>query len=74
MATNNYGKSNHDNSNNKIANNKNKSNFQINTRKKSVCIVGDRMVNKINGFELSKSIKHKYSGELDSTHRRKRVV
>ena len=29
-------------------------------QKKSVYIVGDSMVKEVNGFELSKSIKHKY--------------
>ena len=61
LSTNDYEKSNHDNTNNKGANNKSKSNFKINTRKKSVYNVGDSKVKKINGFELSKSIKGKCS-------------
>ena len=61
LATNDYENSNHNNTNNKIANNENKSNFKINIRKKSVYIVGDSMVKEVNGFELSKSIKYKYS-------------
>ena len=61
LATNDYGKCSHDNNSNKVGINKSKSNFKINTRKKSVYIVGDSMVKEVNGFELSKSIKHKYS-------------
>ena len=61
LATNDYGKCNHDNTSNKVGINKSKSNFKINTRKKSVYIVGDSMVKEVNGFELSKYIKHKYS-------------
>ena len=38
-----------------------KINFKINTRKKSVYNVWDSMVKEVNGFELSKYIKHKYS-------------
>ena len=61
LPTNDYEKSNHDNTNNKGANNKSKSNFKINTRKKSIYIVGGSLVKKLNGFELSKSIKGKCS-------------
>ena len=45
----------------KITSNKNSSNFKTNTRKKPLYIVGDRIVKEVNGFELSKGIKHKYS-------------
>ena len=61
LATNNQEKRHYDITNNKIANNKNKSNFKINIRKKSVNIVGESMVKEVNGFELSKTMKHKYS-------------
>ena len=62
IATNDKEKINYDNTNNKNVNNKNKSNFKNNTKKKkSVYIVGDSMVKEVNGFELSKSIKHKFS-------------
>ena len=61
LATNDNGKSNYDNTNNKIANNKHKSNFKNNTKKILVYIVGNSMVKEVNGFELSKTIKHKYS-------------
>ena len=61
LATNNQEKRHYDITNNKIANNKNKSNFKINIRKKSVDIVGESMVKEVNGFELSKTMKHKYS-------------
>ena len=45
----------------KITSNKYSSNFKTNTRKKSLYIVGDRIVKEVNGFELSKGITHKYS-------------
>ena len=45
----------------KITSNKNSSNFKTNTRKKPLYIVGDRIVKEVNGSELSKGIKHKYS-------------
>ena len=65
VATNDKDKINYDNTNKKIANNKNKSNFKNNTKKKnfkkSAYIVGDSIVKEVKGFELSKSIKHKYS-------------
>ena len=61
LATNNQEKRHYDITNNKIANNKNKSNFKINIRKKSVDTVGESMVKEVNGFELSKTMKHKYS-------------